>query len=466
MFLDFYRLREQPFGDTPDPRYLYLSRTHREALASLFCGIETGRGFLALIAEPGMGKTTLVFQLLERLQRSSHTVFLFQTQCDSRDLVRYLLSKLGVDTTGLDIVAMHDKLNEILARDMLAGRRFVLVVDEAHNLDKSVLETTRLLSNFETPQAKLLQIILSGQPQLAQKLASPSLVQLRQRISILGQLHPFNAADTARYIEHRLWVAGYDGAPLFSPSALEKIAASSQGIPRNINNLCFNALSLGCAAGQKRIHSAIVDEVMADLDLRKLAGGPRATQTQPITPPAQRKVLEYPKTKASGSRRRVVGSSAFVAALALVGLFAIALPEVFHRVLLDPLGGNPAQTTHASAVSRPATSETEPSPAAESRASEIPTAKPAAQENHSGEIFTILVRPHQTLRQICLQHVGRFDDSFVRKILELNPWLADPNRIEIGQEIRLPSERDASESRSAAFGAQGKSEATQTKGHE
>ncbi|HLB87166.1 MAG TPA: AAA family ATPase, partial [Terriglobales bacterium] len=203
MFLEFYKLREQPFGVTPDPRFLYLSPTHREALASLFYGIETGRGFLALVAEPGMGKTTLLFQLMERLQRSARTVLLFQTQCDSRELLRYLMGSLGFDNSGQDIVVMHEKLNEALAREMLAGRRFVLIVDEAQNLDSSALETLRLLSDFETPSAKLLQILLAGQPELANKLASPALVQLRQRIAILGRLEPFSRAETTRYIEHR-----------------------------------------------------------------------------------------------------------------------------------------------------------------------------------------------------------------------------------------------------------------------
>ena len=150
MFLDFYQMREQPFGVTPDPRFLYLGKSHREALASLFYGIESDRGFVALIAQPGLGKTTLTFQLLEKLQRAARTVFLFQTQCNSRELVHYLLNDLGVDATGMDIVSMNNKLNVILSREMLAGRRFVLAIDEAQNLDPEVLETIRLLSNFET----------------------------------------------------------------------------------------------------------------------------------------------------------------------------------------------------------------------------------------------------------------------------------------------------------------------------
>ncbi len=275
MFLDYYGLREQPFGVTPDPRFLYLSPTHREALASLVYGIQTGRGFVALIAKSGMGKTTLLFQLLERLRSSDRTVFLFQTQCNSREFFHYLMTDLGLDTRDQDLVRMHQQLNEFLVREARAGKRFVLVIDEAQNLDNSVLETVRLLSNFETPSAKLMQIVLAGQTQLADKLARPALAQLRQRISTLVRLDPFTPEETDRYIEHRLRVAGYDGGPLFTSDAQAMISARSQGIPRNINTLCFNALSLGCALKRKRIDSSIMQEVIADLDVDSLISKPQ-----------------------------------------------------------------------------------------------------------------------------------------------------------------------------------------------
>ena len=258
MFLDFYRLRQQPFGVTPDPAYLYLSRTHREALASLSEGIEAGRGFLCLIAEPGMGKTTLLYELLEELRDRMRTVFLFQTQCNAREFFEYLLSELGVDTAGMGLVAMHNKLNELLFAEMLAGKRFVLIVDEAQNLDDSVLETIRLLSNFETTHTKLLQIVLAGQTQLAEKLAHPRLSQLLQRITVLNRLEPLSPQETAGYIEHRLQVAGHAGDALFAPEALALVAERSQGIPRNINKICFQALSEACAQG----HPAVTPEIV------------------------------------------------------------------------------------------------------------------------------------------------------------------------------------------------------------
>ena len=270
MYLKFYGLREEPFGATPDPRFLYASPTYQEAQATLEYGIRSGRGFTALIARPGMGKTTLLFHLLERYSTAARTAFIFLTQCDSREFLRYLMTELGADTGETDFVRLQEQFGQLLAREAQAGKKVIAVVDEAQNLDVSVLETVRLLSDFETPRAKLLHIILTGQPELADRLASPALLQLRQRISHLVRLEPLTAAEVNRYIDHRLRVAGYSGPPLFTPPARSLLVERSEGIPRNINNLCFNALSLGFAMSQRTIGPDILAEVSADLDFEGL----------------------------------------------------------------------------------------------------------------------------------------------------------------------------------------------------
>src|ERR1700687_3467907 len=219
MYEKYFGLREQPFGVTPDPRFLYLSAAHREALASLYYGIEANRGFLGLIARPGMGKTTILFHLLEKFRNTARTAFLFQTQCTSREFMRFLLAELGYETGDHDFVRMHEDFNRHLLQEARAGNRFIVVVDEAQNLDPSVLETIRLLSDFETPRAKLLQIVLAGQPQLADKLARPSLAQLRQRISLIGRLSSLSAPETRNYLDHRLKVAGLGGDRIFTDEA-------------------------------------------------------------------------------------------------------------------------------------------------------------------------------------------------------------------------------------------------------
>ena len=334
MFLDFYGLREQPFGVTPDPRYLYLSVGHREALASLIYGVESGRGFMALVAKPGMGKTTLLFQLLERLRSSAQTVFLFQTQCESREFLRYILADLGFDTREQDLVTLHRQFNEVLIREQRAGKRFVLAIDEAQNLNESVLETIRLLSDFETPRDKLMQIIVAGQPQLAQKLALPSLAQLRQRVSMLVRLNPFTPQETVSCVEHRLRVAGYTGGPLFTPEAQAIIAARSEGIPRNIVNLCFHALSLGCALERKIIDAEILQEVLADLDVGTLVSAP-PDGLEPVGAPEQsfETVLTTPIAFDAVGPEAVAGSAVEVPASAALE----ALPAVAPALAPDAL---------------------------------------------------------------------------------------------------------------------------------
>jgi N-acetylmuramoyl-L-alanine amidase len=277
MFLDFYHLHQQPFGVTPDPAYLYPSRTHCEALDSLTEGILGGRGFLALIAEPGMGKTTLLYQVLEGLRDRARAAYLFQTQCNSREFFQYLLSELGVDSTGMGLVAMHNKLNEMLFAEMLAGRRFVLIVDEAQNLDDSVLETIRLLSNFETSHTKLLQIVLAGQSQLGEKLRQKQLAQLLQRITVVKHLEALSLEETAGYIRHRLKVAGHCGEGLFEPEAVALVAERSQGVPRNINNICFHALWEAHAQGRPTVSRDIVEKADHRLDVGAAVG---STPTQ------------------------------------------------------------------------------------------------------------------------------------------------------------------------------------------
>ena len=295
MYLKFYGLREEPFGVTPDPRFLCATPTYQEAQATLEYGIRSGRGFTALIAKPGMGKTTLLFHLLERYSRVARTAFIFLTQCDSREFMRYLMSELGTDTGETDFVRLQEQFGQLLVREAQAGKKVIAVVDEAQNLEVSVLETVRLLSDFETPRAKLLHIILTGQPELADRLASPALLQLRQRISHLVRLEPLSAAEVNRYIDHRLRLAGYMGAPLFTAEARAVIAQRSEGIPRTINNLCFNALSLGCALQRRSIGADILAEVSADLDFEGL----RTQQEEAAEAANQRAAAPAAQTKPS-----------------------------------------------------------------------------------------------------------------------------------------------------------------------
>jgi general secretion pathway protein A len=330
MVLDFYNLREQPFGVTPDPRRLYLSPTHREALASLSYGIQSGRGFMSVIAKPGMGKTTILFQLLTQLQGTARTVFLFQTLGSPDDLLRSLLRDLGVTRIGTSVARMQEQLNKILLSEARQKRKVVVVIDEAQNLEDSALELLRMLSNFETTEDKLMQIVLSGQPELREKLASPNLLQLRQRVSISARLQPFDVEETRLYLAHRLRVAGYKSpAPLFTPQAEALIAKRSEGIPRNINNICFNAISLGSVLKQKTIREEVVREVLRDLDLMPESAGLNEE-------PAGRRVVAF-----TAGKIRVASQQLFAWRKRLAVSAMLLLPLVWfsgHRHIPETLG--------------------------------------------------------------------------------------------------------------------------------
>ena len=314
MLLDYYNLRQQPFGVTPDPRFLYMSRTHSEALASLWYGLHEDRGFMALAAPPGMGKTSLLFELLDRLRGQARTVFLFQTQCDSREFFRYLLRDLGV-TPGADLASMHDQLNQVLLEEARAGRRFVLVIDEAQDLALPVLETIRLLSDFETSRRKLVQIVLAGQLGLAGILVQPDMEQLRQRISMVASLQPFNQQEVAEYIAHRLKLVGHEGAPLFTEKALQMISHSSGGIPRNINNICFNALSIGYALQKKKIGCKVVEEVLADRKIESLLPVEGAATPLPATQPAHDTLTFHIPQRHLSRRTALIAATALITAV-------------------------------------------------------------------------------------------------------------------------------------------------------
>jgi general secretion pathway protein A len=268
MLARYYGFREDPFGASPDPRCLYQSSTHCEALASLKYGYSSNRGFITLIAPPGMGKTTLLFRFLEEIRHSARTAFIFDIDplCEPREIVSFILRDIGI-VPGRDHAEMHEQLRLAVLAEAKAGRRFVVVIDEAQNLSDAALEVVRMLSNFETSRAKLMQVVLAGQPQLADTLMKPSLLQLRQRISTFCRIGRLSAEQTSAYIDHRLNFVGYNGPPLFTAEAVSRLTDASHGIPRNINNLCFNALSLCCAMNRKQVDGAMVAEVIADQQL-------------------------------------------------------------------------------------------------------------------------------------------------------------------------------------------------------
>jgi general secretion pathway protein A len=434
MVLDYFKLREQPFGVTPDARYLFLSSTHREALGSLLYGIDEGCGFLALIASPGLGKTTLLFHALHQLREKALTVFLFQTVCTSIDLLRALLVGLGVQDIQGNLSQLQSRLKEVLLTQARLGRRVVVAIDEAQNLDDSLLELIRMLSNFETPQEKLIQIILSGQLELAEKIASPDLEQLRQRVSIFSELTPFSREDTRLYIDHRLRVAGYAFAgPLFTRDAVALIADTSHGIPRNINNLCFSALSLAYALQRKSIDREIIRAVMADRDLGRFQ---KRTSIAPHSRASGRRAVPaFRPAKLASSRSRLSKTVstqkvafALAAVLALAGLVVSGLWWLGNKATMhaqsEPLPV--ALTPLDSSQPLPPAVPHLPSPLARQSAVAMPRAS------------TVSVKPGETLFEICSASFGGCSPELLQEIRRLNPQMNNLDHIEPGQTIQLP----------------------------
>jgi len=303
MFLQYYGFHEQPFGFTPNPRYLFPSESCREAHASLLCGIANSVGFSILVADPGMGKTTLLFSMLEQLRDTARTAFVFNTQGTPRELLRYINHEFELPDCGDDPVKFHEQFKEFLLSQAREEKTVVLLLDEAQNLDETSLETIRLLSDFETPGKKLLQIVLAGQPQFAEKLSEPSLSQLSQRIAAVSRLARLSEDETSAYIAHHVSKAGYCGSDLFTPDARSWIADRAQGIPREINRLCFNGLSIACALQKRVVDVAILAEVEHDLDLRRISEAGSVAREEVLASPATQCAHEHP------SRPDPMGSS-------------------------------------------------------------------------------------------------------------------------------------------------------------
>jgi general secretion pathway protein A len=265
MYSEFYGFSEEPFNVTPDPKFLFLDEEYREGLAHLEYGVLYGKGFVLLTGEVGTGKTTLLNALLDRLPKEYTTAFIYATTMSFVDLLRLIHEDFETGVSGTSEAMLLIELNRFLIRQYQQGKNSVLIFDEAQNLDTALLEKIRLLSNLEGRKTKLLQIVLSGQPELADRLEEPGLRQLRQRIAIRYALSPLSRGDTNRYIEHRLTVAESKGLVSFTDAAVDTIFEFSRGIPRLVNILCANALLLGFGAGKRKIDRDTIDEVIADL---------------------------------------------------------------------------------------------------------------------------------------------------------------------------------------------------------
>jgi general secretion pathway protein A len=272
MYQRFFGLRESPFNVNPDPRYLFLTRHIQEALAGLTYGIQNRKGFILLTGEVGTGKTTLLNRLLDWLhgQRVA-TAFIFNSKLDVNQLFDYAMADFGIPCETREKSQVLLRLNQWLLERYRAGEAAVLIVDEAQNLSLDVLEEIRLLTNLETSTEKLLQIVLTGQPELEEKLKLPQLRQLRQRITLRCRTSPLTLEETFGYIAERLRIAGANGEPIFSKEAIETIHVYARGIPRVVNLLCEHSLINAYVDHLRPVPAHLVEEVAREFQLDEIA---------------------------------------------------------------------------------------------------------------------------------------------------------------------------------------------------
>lgn len=266
MYLEYYGLKEPPFTITPNPRFLFFSAKHREAFNHLLYGIRERKGFVQLTGEVGAGKTTLCRALLEELGKNFSTALILNPVLSADQLVKNVAMEFGLNVKGLDRLEAVSVINDFLLRQMAEGKESVLIIDEAQDLTNDLLEQVRLLSNLETDDRKLLQIVLMGQPELRDRLNDHGLRQLRQRITVRYHLSALTRAELAQYVHHRLSVSGAKGAPYFTPAALWRVYNYSSGIPRLVNAVCDKALLAGFVQQTEQIDFWTIGRALRELE--------------------------------------------------------------------------------------------------------------------------------------------------------------------------------------------------------
>ena len=418
MYQEFYGLKKPPFGITPDPEFLFRSPSHEEALASIVYGVDQRKGFVMVLGEVGLGKTTILRCYLDKLaEKSLTTAYVFNANVTFKALLGTIYRELSIAGKPDDVDGMVNRLHEVFIEEYRQGRNVVLVVDEVQNMPIETLENLRVLSNLETSTDKLLQMVLVGQSEFAGKLELHVLRQLRQRIAVRSTLLPFSDRQSLDYIEHRLNKAGGSSASVFTRGALREIVEHAKGIPRVINILCDNALVNGLGYQQKPVTARIVREAIADL-------------------------------RGQAPVRGVTWVWASVAAVLAAGALFVASPyrELLFAsantpVQLPALPPGPARVLPVAAGGEDWLSwsgEESVAASPESAAGDMT----AADASGRSVVATVVVQEGDTLLGLAHDFYGFTDERVLRRIYETNPGIKDWNSLFVGTTIRFPDIRD------------------------
>lgn len=435
MYDKYFGFPESPFRVTPDPRFFYSNPVYQEADAILRYGIEGRKGFTVITGEVGTGKTTMLRKLMRNMEGAIDSVFIFNTYLDFPELLQFILHDLGVAFKESNRVALIQELNDYLLNQLKRDHVVAVLIDEAQNLGAEALEGLRLLSNLETDQEKLIQIVLMGQPELEAKLDQPSLRQLKERVALRCRLLPLKAEEVGPYIACRLRAVGYQGSSLFHSDALQEIAFYSKGIPRLINIICDNALLIAFAGSQKMVSANIIKEVARDLRLGPEVGafeiGP-APAAVASNNKREAHIPEVPTEPSQYKPKRIVRAAVrtLLVMLAFVALVSVLASQNF----LGIAGGDLEVFKHS--LKRWVGTPTPPVPNPQ-RISADADVKPAAVHRKPKE-HRVVIQQGSTIHSIARNAYGANAVLGMDLIREFNPEITDLNLVFPGQELLLP----------------------------
>jgi len=424
MYNDYFGFRESPFSVTPDPRFFYTNPVYLEAFATLRYGIEAKKGFIVITGEVGTGKTTLLRKLLHTLADTVHSVFVFNSCLSFPELLELTLHDLGLTPENQSKVAMLLELNDYLIEQVQQRHTVTMLIDEAQNLSDEVMENLRLLSNLETDQEKLIQIVLMGQPEFQAKLAQPHLRQFKQRVALQCRLNPLTDDEVGPYINSRLMAVGYEGKELFHPSAVEQIAYHAKGIPRIINIICDNALLSAYAASRQSVSADMIKVAARDLELEL---EPSVTETRAVpvllarTAASLPQVIDGPFQRSATPLLKAGVGTCFV----MFVLVTLALVLNSHS-LFSMVGRRLDSFRHSLNLG-----------VAPSGRSEAVPVKSRAQTDTKRQYQRVIIQYGSTIQKIASDKYSPNTILGMDLIKEFNPQIQNLNRVMPGQELLL-----------------------------
>jgi general secretion pathway protein A len=431
MYQNFYNLRKEPFHITPDPEFLFLSPSHRQALGSIIYGVKNRKGFVVITGEVGVGKTTILRSYLERVAKQrTKIIYIFNANVSFKNLLKTIYKELGLDAKTGDIVEMLNDLYQILMEEYRQGNTVLLIVDEAQNMPIDTLENLRMLSNLETSKDKLLQIVLVGQYEFEEILNLYKLRQLKQRIVIRSIILPFSEEESMAYIEHRLDKAAVNGVPVFTKGALKRIVKEAKGIPRSLNILCDNALITGFGYRIKPVNAKIVNEVITDFKGEKK----EPSLLKWVIPPAA-VFLSIILLLFFYSNKDLILSRAENIFSRFKGVFIskVENPDPSRTAVRGP-----TEEQMKLSVDKPEISQTEQSSSAKQKI-KPPEEKPVPEPSLASSAIIRTVEKGDSLFSLTQKVYGHADEKLVAMVQRYNPWIKDIENLPVGVDIQFPA---------------------------